>query len=124
MLHSFSRTVVLGFPLSLWHNYSQVFGSSEECWASHGVGLNFRYWLVTSKTFMPLLHQCILYIVSVYPAIVEQVVCSWVGVCLSPLVRAEFFQYHKHQSEGMKALGKHQLNFFMLNELYRYYLLL
>lgn len=79
----------------------------------------FRYWSVTPINFVPLLHQLILK---------ESHHCRSRGMYLGWCLLFSFdsvqstIQYHGHQSIWAKALGRHQLNFSLFNELRRYYL--
>ena len=110
LLYSFSRTIVFGSPLGVWHIWSQILGHLCSVWVwlpSYGVGLG---WLLPESVCH--YGTCIS---CRQVRNVDQRVCSWVCVYLSPLVAPR----DPSSTIGAKALGRHQIHFSMFNDLCR-----
>jgi hypothetical protein len=110
LLYSSSRTLVFGSPLGVWHIWSQILGHLCSVWVwlpSYGVGLG---WLLPESVCH--YGTCIS---CRQVRNVDQRVCSWVCVYLSPLVAPR----DPSSTIGAKALGRHQIHFSMFNDLCR-----
>lgn len=121
LLHSLSRTVIFCCSLGYWVSQDFYHLSSIEYefylveWALVQVG----YWLVTPKSFVPLLHQNIFQ--AGQHCISVGLYLGWY-LCFSIGSMQHNFLYHKHQSIEVKAVDSNQFNFSIFNQLSRHYL--